>query len=95
LSVDKNTQLLNIKKAVKEANNFKCTTRSCKHGGKLSCFPPFNLKETDIKEFVTLDSENEIIEKELVCYHTKHTYAEKQLGLGLKISKLPRTGGIR
>ena len=63
LSVDKNLQLLNIKKAIKEANNFKCTTRNCKHGGKLSCFPPFNLKEADIKEFVTLDSENEIIEK--------------------------------
>lgn len=44
LSADKAKNEAAIRKAVKEANDFKCTTRNCKHGGKLSCFPPFNLK---------------------------------------------------
>jgi len=42
-----------------------------------------------------LEEENDIIKKELVCFHTKLNYKENQLGLGLKISKIPRTGNIR
>lgn len=44
LSMSKNQKEIAVKKAVKEANDYKCTTRNCKHGGKLSCYPPFNLK---------------------------------------------------
>jgi ubiquitin-conjugating enzyme E2 D/E len=33
---------MEIKKAVKDANSFKCN--GCKHGGKLSLWPPFNNK---------------------------------------------------
>lgn len=47
LSANKETVELGIKKAVKEANSFKCST--CKHGGKLSLWPPFNNKESVIE----------------------------------------------
>jgi ubiquitin-protein ligase len=44
LTQNKETVELNTKKAVKEANLFKC--KECKHGGKLSCWPAFSAKET-------------------------------------------------
>ena len=93
LNKDKATVELEIKKAVKNANEFKCT--KCKHGGKLSCWPIFQAKEQSIEEFVTLDTENEIVRKGLICFHTKLTYQQNQLGLGLRVSKIPRTGMIR
>lgn len=40
---------MEIKKAVKDANSFKCGI--CKHGGKLSLWPTFNSKEAVIEEF--------------------------------------------
>lgn len=84
---------METKKAVKEANSFKC--RDCKHGGKLSCWPAFSTKETSKDDFKTNEKENEIIRKELICYHTKLPFTANQLGLGLRISKIPRTGNIR
>lgn len=93
MNQDKNQLELNVKKAVKEANGFNC--RICNHGGKLSCWPAFSTKEAIDKEFMILDEENNIIKKELNCYHTKLPYTSNQLGLGLKISKIPRTGNIR
>lgn len=93
LSADKAKVEMEVKKAVKEANSFKCP--SCKHGGKLSLWPAFNLKEASIEEFETIEEENDLIRKELVCFHTKLTYQQNQLGLGLNISKIPRTGLIK
>lgn len=85
---------MEIKKAVKAANAFKC--RKCKHGGKLSCWPVFSLKESDAEQYkIHEEDENNIIKKELICYHTKLHFTDNQLGLGLKISKIPRTGNIR
>lgn len=46
---------MEVKKAVKEANSFKCKTKNCKHGGKLSAWPQFSVKEQKTEEFVTLD----------------------------------------
>lgn len=86
---------MNIKKAVKQANEFKCCERNCKHGGKLSCWPSFSAKEAVAEDFLTLDEERDLVNKELICYHTKLHFSQNQLGIGLKISKLPRTGAIR
>ena len=36
-----------------------------------------------------------MIKRDLICFHTKLNYADNQLGLGLKVSKIPRTGNIR
>lgn len=44
---------MEIKKAVKDANSFKCGI--CKHGGKLSLWPTFNSKEAVIEEFETIE----------------------------------------
>jgi len=38
---------MNVKKAVKNANEFKCPV--CKHGGKLSLWPTFDKKEQELK----------------------------------------------
>ena len=78
---------------MKEANNYK--SRDCNHGGKLACWPPFSTRESSVEEFLTLDGENDLIRKELKCFHTKLPFTDNQLGLGLKISKIPRTGNIR
>jgi len=45
LSKDKKTVEMEAKKAVKEANSYKCMTKNCKHGGKLSAWPQFSIKE--------------------------------------------------
>jgi ubiquitin-protein ligase len=49
LSADKAKVEMEVKKAVKEANSFKCP--SCKHGGKLSLWPAFSAKEASLEEF--------------------------------------------
>lgn len=95
LNKDKKTVEMEAKKAVKEANSYKCNTLNCKHGGKLSAWPQFSVKEQKTEEFKLFDEENDLIRKELVCFHTKLGFKENQLGLGLKISKIPRTGNIR
>ena len=51
-----------IKKAVLAANTFKCTTKNCKHGGKLSLWPPFNPKEQDEDAFIMTLGEDQLIE---------------------------------
>lgn len=93
LTGTKENNLQQIKKAVKEANDFKCSV--CKHGGKLSLWPTFNEKENVISEFEIIEEENDLIRKELSCFHTKLNYSQNQLGLGVKISKVPRTGLIK
>jgi ubiquitin-protein ligase len=93
LSKNKQEVELETKKAVKEANEFKC--KDCKHGGKLSCWPPFSSKDVVSSEYSILLNENDLIRRELICYHTKLSYLENQLGLGLRVSKVPKTGNIR
>ena len=84
-----------IKKAVQDHNDFKCKVKSCKHGGRLACFPPFNVKDNEVESFKLIESEKSLFEKELVCYHTKLNYSEVCLGIGLTISRVPRTGHIK
>jgi hypothetical protein len=53
MTYDKASKIVEIKKAVAEANVYKCA--SCKHGGKLSLWPPFNKLEHVLKEFQILE----------------------------------------
>jgi ubiquitin-protein ligase len=80
LNQEKNQQLMNIKKAVKQANEFKCSERNCKHGGKLSCWPPFSTHEQVAEDFLTLEEENDLINKEIICYHTKLHFTKNPAG---------------
>lgn len=52
---------MEVKKAIKESNVFKC--RACKHGGKLSCWPAFSTKENNKEDYMTLEEENSILKK--------------------------------
>jgi len=81
-----------VKMAVKQANEFYC---SCGHRGPLGAWPPFNTKETDLSSFLMVKTEEERIREELVCFHTKLNFVETALGIGLTISRIPRTGEIR
>jgi len=84
-----------IKKAIETANQFKCTRKFCKHGGKLACWPPFDTRESAQEAFKIVESETELFRKELVCYHTKMTHEENPLGIGLEVSRIARTGLIK
>lgn len=39
--------------------------------------------------------ERTILHDELICYHTRLTLANASLGVGVSMSRLPRTGEIR
>ncbi|CAD8069540.1 unnamed protein product [Paramecium primaurelia] len=106
----KEKQLAQIKKAIQTANNFKCTTKNCKHGGKLSLWPQFNTKESDEQQFINKQTEQELLEQQFICFHTKLSYKKPQipqyddetkikqescLGILLNVSKVPRTGQIK
>ena len=81
------------KKAVDEANAYKCD--KCKHKGPIEPYPAFNTKETDLESFVMLKDAKTLLAEEFVCYHTRARVPEVALGVGVSLSRLPRTGEIR
>lgn len=44
--------------------------------------------------FITIESEKEIYMTELTCFHTKLSFKDNALGIGLAISRIPRTGAL-
>ena len=94
--VDENFLSVEAKKAVKEEieamAQFKCS--QCKHNGSSNPFPPFlETKEESFK--LTPEKYQEEKKKEICCYHRKINFTEGALGLGISISKIPRTGEIK
>jgi hypothetical protein len=81
--------------AIEKANMYKCTTRGCKHGGKLSAYPPVK-KPEDFKEeeFQIKRTSEELYHDGLVCFNTKRTFLDLPLGVGLKVTRVARTGEI-
>ena len=84
-----------IKEEVKKANEFK--DLSINHKGPLSPYPPFSLKEKDEESFFMTMEDLELLEEEVVCFHTRLRLSKNEtvLGAGIAISRLPRTGEIR
>lgn len=82
-----------VKSAVEMANMFKCPERNCKHGGKLSAWPPIQDKESE--QFALIFEESKLFEDQLQCYHSKKSYKETTLGYGIDLKKIPRTGMIQ
>lgn len=84
-----------VRDAVKAANEL--VLNDVGHKGPLSPWPPFTSREieTDLNNYKIKKTEKELIYEELVCFHTKLTLKETHLGVGLLISRLPRTGEIR
>ena len=94
--VDENFLSVDNKKKIKEdldrMADFKCPL--CKHKGSSNPFPDFpKVEEQKIK--LTQEEYKEEKKKEICCYHRKITFEEGALGLGLSISKIPRTGEIK
>jgi hypothetical protein len=88
-------QIALIKESVKTANAFRCPRPECTHQGPIKPYPPFNNKEKDLDSFLMLKSPEELMQEELTCFHTKMRLKETTLGIGVSISRLPRTGEIR
>ena len=86
---------VNCKDAVRVANNFRCTHPECNHQGPIKPFPPFNNKEKDLDSFLMIKTPDELLSEELTCFHTKLRIKDTSLGIGVSISRLPRTGEIR
>jgi len=59
---------------------------------------PFSAVDTNKEYFITQKSELELLEEEMVCFHTKLRLTKDPkvvLGAGVSITRLPRTGEIR
>ena len=81
-----------IKKEVEALSEFKCS--SCKHSGSSNPYPPFpKIEKKDTK--LTQQQYKEEKKKEICCYHRKTSFEENPLGLGISITKIPRTGEIK
>ena len=81
------------KEIVENANTTRCT-RSI-HRGPLQPYPPFNDREKVEAEFVKVRDEQTLLFEELVCFHTRDTVLDGSLGIGVSLTRLPRTGEIR
>ena len=81
------------KKAVDLANEFKCD--ECRHRGPIEPYPAFNEKESDENAFVVLRDPKQMLAEEFICYHSRSRLPEVALGIGVSLSRLPRTGEIR
>jgi len=63
--------------------------------GPLKPFPPFHPKEQEKDAFIMIQSKQQLLYNELICFHTKLNLRDATLGIGVSINRLPRTGEIR
>ena len=81
-----------IKNEISAMADFKCS--QCRHKGSSNPYPNFpEITEKNIK--LTKKQYKEEKKNEICCYHRKTTFLEGALGLGISISKIPRTGEIK
>ena len=81
------------KKAVDLANAYK--SEKCRHRGSLEPYPPFHERENDTDAFVVMRDPKVMLAEEFVCYTSRNRLPDVSLGIGVSISRLPRTGEIR
>ena len=81
-----------IKKELEALGEFNCP--SCKHKGSANPYPPFQTLEVKNAK-LTQTQYKEEKKKEICCYHRKTSFEEDPLGLGISITKIPRTGEIK
>jgi len=67
----------------------------CRHRGSQEPYPPFNEREAEREAFVNLRSPKDILAEEFLCFHSRNRLPEVSLGIGVSLSRLPRTGEIR
>ena len=94
--IDENFLTVDNKKLIQEDINamadFKCS--QCKHKGSANPYPEFP-KITENNTKLTQEQYREAKKKEICCYHRKTNFEECVLGLGISITKIPRTGEIK
>ena len=79
-----------LKQKIQEMNAFECP--QCLHKGSSDPFPP--LPKT--KKFnLTSEEYKQVRKSEICCFYRKLNFQEAPLGIGISISKIPRTGEIR
>ena len=82
-----------LEKIRKKANDFEC--EKCSHRTKVNPYPPIReSNQVQLQEFSPKIPEVELFEESLVCYHSKLTFKECPLGLGLNIERVARTGNM-
>ena len=79
-----------LKNQIQEMNGFECP--QCLHKGSSDPFPP--LPKTK-KNNLTNEEYKQVRKSEICCYYRKLNFQEAPLGIGISISKIPRTGEIR
>jgi len=94
--IDENFLTLDNKKQIQENVNamaeFKCS--QCKHRGSSNPYPEFP-KITEQNTKLTQEQYKKAKKNEICCYHRKTNFEEGPLGLGISITKIPRTGEIK
>ena len=94
--VDESFLTIETKKEIQDAVNamaeFKCM--QCKHRGSSNPYPEFPVI-TEQNAKMTLEQYKEAKKKEICCYQRKTNFEENAIGLGISISKIPRTGEIK
>lgn len=81
------------KKAVDLANEYQCDV--CRHRGPIEAYPPFPIVENIEAAFTILRDPKVVLQEEFLCYHSRAKLPEVALGIGVSMSRLPRTGEIR
>ena len=79
--------------AVKLANEYRCDL--CGHMGPGTPKPAFHEREADEASFIIVRDPKKMLADELICYHSRNKMPEVSLGIGVSMSRLPRTGEIR
>ena len=94
--IDENFLTIDNKKLIQENINamseFKCS--QCKHKGSSNPYPEFP-KITEQNTKLTQEQYKEAKKNEICCYHRKTNFVDAAIGLGISISKIPRTGEIK
>ena len=57
--------------------------------------PAFHEREADEASFIIVRDPKKMLADELICYHSRNKMPEVSLGIGISMSRLPRTGEIR
>ena len=84
-----------IRKRVQTTNQFVCSHPGCRHKGPIQAWPEFNKKESLLDSFVMCKSEAERMRDEICCFHSRLRAEECALGVGISMTRVPRTGELR
>ena len=87
-------EMKKIADQIEKCSEFKCT--DCDHKGSSNPYPQFLSKIEDNSIYKLSEEQYKKLKfEELCCYHRKTNFRESPLGLGIRVSKVSRTGEIK